>query len=165
MKLTPTQICATFFIITISLLIISLGTYYGIMSNGINIVIDDEVETVTQTEFLDKENDREFDAVFKGIIEKQSDTEHIIGNLTEHFSNKDKRHEIDLKILSEGHYSTRIGLIAGAIVLVFGIAGVVLIIIYKMYVTRQSNGRPNMMVQHIKSVNETNDLFPPVHLS
>ena len=95
MKLTPTQICTTFFIITISLLIISLGTYYGIMSNGINIVIDDEVETVTQTEFLDKENDREFDAVFKGIIEKQSDTEHIIGNLTEHFSNKDARHEID----------------------------------------------------------------------
>ena len=118
MKLTPTQICATFFIITISLLIISLGTYYGIMSNGINIVIDDEVETVTQTEFLDKENDREFDAVIKGIIEKQSDTEHIIGNLTEHFSNKDARHEIDLKILSEGHHSTRIGLIAGAIVLV-----------------------------------------------
>ena len=165
MKLTPTQICATFFIITISLLIISLGTYYGITSNGINIVIDDEVETVTQTEFLDKENDREFDAVFKGIIKKQSDTEHIIGNLTEHFSNKDARHEIDLKILSEGHYSTRIGLIAGAIVLVFGIAGVVLIIIYKMYVTRQSNGRTNMMVQHINSVNETNDLFPPVHLS
>ena len=95
MKLTPTQICATFFIITISILIISLGTYYGIMSNGINIVIDEEIETVTQTEYLDTENDREFDAVFKGIIEKQTDTEHIIGNLTEHFSNNDARHEID----------------------------------------------------------------------
>ena len=165
MKFTPTQICATFFIITIFLLLISLGTYYGMMSNGIDIVIDDEVEMVTQTEFLDKENDREFDAVFKGIIEKQTDTEHIIGNLTEHFSNKDARHEIDLKILSEGHHSTRIGLIAGAIVLVFGIGGIVLIIIYKMYVTRRSNGQPNFMVQHIKPVNEANDLFPPVHLS
>ena len=165
MKFTPTQICATFFIVTIFLLIISLGTYYGMLSNGIDIVIDDEVEMVTQTEFLDKENDREFDAVFKGIIEKQTDTEHIIGNLTEHFSNKDARHEIDLKILSEGHHSTRIGLIAGAIVLVFGIGGIVLIIIYKMYVTRRSNGQPNFMVQHIKPVNEANDLFPPVHLS
>ena len=150
MRLSPTQICATFFIITISLLIISLGTYYGIMSNRINIVIDDEVDAVTQTEVLDKENNREFKAVFKGIIEKQTDTEHIIGNLTEHFSNKDARHEIYLKILSEGHHSTRIGLIAGAIVLVFVIGGIVLIIIYKMYVTRQSNGQPNLMVQHIK---------------
>ena len=130
MRLSPTQICATFFIITISLLIISLGTYYGITSNGINIKIDEEVETVTQTEFLDKENDKEFEAVFKGIIEKPTDTVHIIGNLTEHFSNKDARHEIDLKILSEGHHSTRIGLVAGAIVLLCGIEGIVLTIMY-----------------------------------
>ena len=107
MKLTPTQICATFFIMTISLLIISLGIYYVIMSNGINIVVNEEAETITHAEFLAKENDGEFEALFKGIIEKQTDTEHVIGNLTEHFSNKDARHEIDLKVLSEGHHSTK----------------------------------------------------------
>lgn len=94
-------------------------------------MVGEEADTATQAEFLDKENDKDFKAVFKGNIERQTHTEHYIGNMIEHFLNKDARHEINLRILYESHHFTRIGLIAGALVRVFGMGGIVLIIINK----------------------------------
>lgn len=51
---------------------IFLGIYYGMISNGINgIVVNEKVQQVTEAEFLDKENEKEFEAVFKGIIKNK----------------------------------------------------------------------------------------------
>ena len=84
------------------LFVLFVHTSPGLQLIGNNgIVKDEQAEMVTQAEFLTK-NDKEFEAVFKGIIEKQTDIEHYIGNLTEHFSSKGARHEIDWKLLSEG---------------------------------------------------------------
>ena len=63
------------------------------------------IETTTKENFIDKENKKDFESVFNGIIEKQTQTTHLIGNLTEHFSNKGSKHEIELQLLSESHES------------------------------------------------------------
>lgn len=70
-----------------------------------------------------------------------------------------------MKILSEGYHSTRIGLISGDLVIYYDIGGIVLVIIYKMYINRQTNRIRTTMVQLSKSAGEWDELFPPVHLS
>ena len=133
--MTPSQICVTFFLILIGIIITILGIYYGCIKAGnqeygVQGTVD--TEEVTQKIILDENKAKEVESFFKGIVEKQTKTEHIIGNLTKHVFTKDAKHELDLAEVSEGHHSTRIGMITGTVTVIFVITGTVLIIIYKM---------------------------------
>ena len=168
--MTPSQICVTFFIILIGIIITILGIYYGCIKAGsqeYGIEGGMDVETVTHKILLDENKSKEVESYFKGIVEKQTKTEHVIGNLTKHVFTKDAKHELDLAKISEGHHSTRIGMITGTITVIFVITGAVLIIVYKMTINHRTVQR--QIAGAYRNPTGTNaqdvELFPPITLS
>lgn len=97
--MTPSQICVTSFLILIGIIITFLGIYHGCIKAGnqeygVKGTVD--AEEIAQKIMLDENKAKEVESFFKGIAEKQTKTEHIIGNLTKHVFTKDAKHELEL---------------------------------------------------------------------
>ena len=71
--MTPSQICVTFFVILIAIIITILGIYYGyIKAENQEYGVEDTVDTeeVTQKIILDENKNKEVESIFKGIVAK-----------------------------------------------------------------------------------------------